>query len=197
MPERAKEATSYLLANGLKKLMLEGKAFDKITIRDITDKAGVIRPTFYNHFSDKYELLGWIFDQEVLAPSYALLKSRMMGEALEMVMRRIDADRVFYRMAAKVEGQNGFPDMMRAAFFKWIMTATETLNWNSFPYDSVWLTREAFARYYANSLVFVVIEWINAREYVPVEDLMKIYGFIARNSVEDLFGGMRENPDGH
>ena len=27
---------------------------EKITIKQITDGAGVIRPTFYNHFHDKY-----------------------------------------------------------------------------------------------------------------------------------------------
>lgn len=32
----------------------------------ITDHANVIRPTFYNHFHDKYELLEWIFRDEVL-----------------------------------------------------------------------------------------------------------------------------------
>ena len=31
--------------------LLEEKPFDKITIQDISQKAGVNRQTFYNHFS--------------------------------------------------------------------------------------------------------------------------------------------------
>ena len=42
------------LANSFKELVQE-KPVEKITIKEITDKAGVIRVTFYNHFQDKYE----------------------------------------------------------------------------------------------------------------------------------------------
>ena len=47
-----------LLAESFKKLA-RTRPIEKITIREITDEAGVIRPTFYNHFQDKYELLEW------------------------------------------------------------------------------------------------------------------------------------------
>ena len=48
-----------LLADSFKELA-QAIPIEKITIKQITDKAGVIRPTFYNHFQDKYELLEWI-----------------------------------------------------------------------------------------------------------------------------------------
>lgn len=41
------------LAESLKELMLQ-KSFEKITIKQICDKTGVIRATFYNYFEDKY-----------------------------------------------------------------------------------------------------------------------------------------------
>ena len=41
-----------LLADSFKELALE-KPIEKITIREITDRAGVIRVTFYNHFQDR------------------------------------------------------------------------------------------------------------------------------------------------
>ena len=50
------------------KLLMKSESFDKITIKQITDGAGVIRVTFYNHFQDKYDLLGWIFRKQVIAP---------------------------------------------------------------------------------------------------------------------------------
>lgn len=50
--ERKGEATKHQLAESFKELMLKG-SFDKITIRMITEQAGVIRPTFYNYFQDK------------------------------------------------------------------------------------------------------------------------------------------------
>ena len=44
------------LAESFKQLLIKNP-IEKITIKDITDGAGVIRPTFYNHFQDKYDLL--------------------------------------------------------------------------------------------------------------------------------------------
>ena len=51
MTGQAKSAVDTLLAEALKELA-EKHPIEKITIKEITDRAGVIRPTFYNHFQD-------------------------------------------------------------------------------------------------------------------------------------------------
>ncbi|MDD4377061.1 MAG: TetR/AcrR family transcriptional regulator C-terminal domain-containing protein [Eubacteriales bacterium] len=55
--------TERALAASLRKL-LEKKTLDKITVKDITDDCGVNRQTFYYHFHDVYDLVGWIFTEE-------------------------------------------------------------------------------------------------------------------------------------
>lgn len=57
--------TKNALAQSLKCLMLK-KAIRKISVQKLTDTCGVTRHTFYNHFHDIYELLGWIFEHEVI-----------------------------------------------------------------------------------------------------------------------------------
>lgn len=54
--ERKGEMTKLLLGESFKELM-QKKPFEKITIKMITDAAGVIRPTFYNYFQDKYDVM--------------------------------------------------------------------------------------------------------------------------------------------
>ena len=46
-----KKMTKALIGESLKVLM-RNHPFEKITIKMITDEAGVIRPTFYNYFCD-------------------------------------------------------------------------------------------------------------------------------------------------
>lgn len=53
--------TKKLLTNALRELLQE-KAFDKITVNDICERAMVHRATFYNHFNDKTDLVNYIFD---------------------------------------------------------------------------------------------------------------------------------------
>ena len=48
-----------LLSEGLY-ILMQQKPFEKITIKQICDKTGVIRGTFYNHFMDKYEALEYL-----------------------------------------------------------------------------------------------------------------------------------------
>ena len=94
MSEHAKTTTDALLAEGFKKLVLK-QPIEKITIKEITDQAGVIRPTFYNHFQDKYELLEWIISNELLAPIEPLVQNGMVNEALVLLFTRIENEKDF------------------------------------------------------------------------------------------------------
>ncbi|MFC4075987.1 TetR/AcrR family transcriptional regulator [Salinithrix halophila] len=54
----------------IKKAMLEliaDKGFQAVTVRDLTDRAGINRGTFYLHFQDKYDLLEQCVEEEVQA----------------------------------------------------------------------------------------------------------------------------------
>jgi AcrR family transcriptional regulator len=42
------------------------KDFDNITIKDITEKATINRATFYYHFSDKYDLLEQVINEDMI-----------------------------------------------------------------------------------------------------------------------------------
>ena len=46
--------------------LLEEKSMAKITVKDIVERCGVNRNTFYYHFRDKYDIMHWIFEQEIV-----------------------------------------------------------------------------------------------------------------------------------
>lgn len=57
--------TKKALATSLKKAM-QAAPINKISVKDIVDDCGLNRQTFYYHFQDIYELLGWIFKTEAV-----------------------------------------------------------------------------------------------------------------------------------
>ena len=59
------QITKNALAASLKRL-LSKKELSKITITNIAEECGVNRQTFYYHFKDIYDLLEWIFTNEVI-----------------------------------------------------------------------------------------------------------------------------------
>ena len=86
--ESKKEITKNLLANSFKKLILD-IPFKNITIKMITDKSKVIRPTFYHHFKDKYEVLEYIVDEDIMKNIYEMVDSDMEYESLKIIFIRI------------------------------------------------------------------------------------------------------------
>ena len=99
MTGQAKSAVDTLLAEALKELA-EKHPIEKITIKEITDRAGVIRPTFYNHFQDKYELLEWIIMEE----------GKTVYEALVNKFHYIQEEKLFFKAAFKNDTQNCLRD---------------------------------------------------------------------------------------
>lgn len=57
--------TKKALATSLKKLMMK-TSLEKITVKDVVADCGVNRQTFYYHFQDIYDLLGWIYRTEAV-----------------------------------------------------------------------------------------------------------------------------------
>ena len=95
MANQGKNGIDVILAESLKELS-KTRPIEKITIKEITDKAGVIRPTFYNHFQDKYELLEWIITTDLLDPIEPLIQNGMISEGLVLLFTNIEKDREFY-----------------------------------------------------------------------------------------------------
>lgn len=46
-------------------VMLQTSSVDKISVKLLTDKCGLSRQTFYNHFQDIYELVEWIYQNAI------------------------------------------------------------------------------------------------------------------------------------
>lgn len=57
--------TKQDLCAALKELMVQ-KPLEKITIRELTDRCGMIRQAFYYHFEDIYDLVRWMFQEEAM-----------------------------------------------------------------------------------------------------------------------------------
>ena len=179
-----KREVKVLLSESFKELVLE-KPVEKITIKQITDRAGVIRVTFYNHFQDKYELLEWICREEVINPCRILLQNNMQREAVTFIFTALLKNKGFYSHVAHTTGQNSFESIMKALISE---TITEYFLMNE-PQSSGrynWITAKWIADYYSQSFTFVIMSWIEKDMNVPPEEMVSIYEFISMHSALDL-----------
>jgi probable dihydroxyacetone kinase regulator len=76
----------------------------------IVDGADIRRPSFYNHFLDKYDLLEWIVATEVIEPARKALDAGQNEQAWRLFFTALLENEAFYRKAFSVTGQNGFEE---------------------------------------------------------------------------------------
>ena len=188
MTNQGKNAVDILLAESFKELALK-QPIEKITIKEITDKAGVIRPTFYNHFQDKYELLEWIIMTQIIEPIGPLLQNGMVHEALLLMFTSIEKEREFYIKACKLEGQNSFESIVKDCIKKVILAVIEEQVTGKKTHHE-WLTPEHLAEYYSQSMCFVAMNWIKSNMSIPAKEVADIYQYVIKRSLEDILSEM-------
>ena len=176
--------TEEIIAKSLKQLILK-KPFEKITIREITDGAGVIRPTFYNHFSDKYEVIEWIFMHEVIEPGRALVETGMAEEYVKFVLVKMKNDRDFYMAAFKIQGQNSFKDILTNIFQN--MFCHYFVIWmNTENIKTKWLTPVRLSKFYASETVFLINEWMLDNMVESPEEIAHIFSIAGTDSFSNI-----------
>lgn len=188
MAGQGKSAVDTLLAESFKELTLK-QAIEKITIKEITDKAGVIRPTFYNHFQDKYELLEWIISRELLDPIEPLVQNGMINEALVLLFTNIEKEKEFYTRASRLEGQNSFGSIAQSCVQRVLLNVMKKSAEGRKP-KYIWLTPERIAEYYAQSMCYVLISWIQTGMTISSHELAEIYNYIIKRSMDDIMSEM-------
>lgn len=176
------------LADSFKQLVLK-MPIEKITIKDITDGAGVIRPTFYNHFQDKYDLLEWIVKKELLGPLSLALQRGHLEDGLVLIFTNAMKTKEFCIRAARMEGQNSFESIVRNCIQETLFTYISA-RCEGRPFIHTWMTPEIVAEYYAQSLTFVVMTWIRKDMIVSPEEMATIYQYIIHRSMDEMLHEM-------
>ncbi|QIL46177.1 dihydroxyacetone kinase transcriptional activator DhaS [Vagococcus coleopterorum] len=99
--------TKKVIAYSLKKVM-ETTPFQKVSISQIMEQAEIRRQTFYNHFQDKYELLDWIYKQEISENISDFLDYEEWDKVIYRILAYFEKNQVFYRNALAISEQNSF-----------------------------------------------------------------------------------------
>ena len=183
--ERRKKMTKTLLSDSLKVLMRK-KPFEKITIKMITDEAGVIRPTFYNYFCDKYEVLEYIFNEEIVENVKSMFLQGMHKESIKLLFTSIKNDSEFYSRAFMVTGQNSFEDIVRKYLCDlfMIMLDEDYVRPAAKPKN---MSKELVARYYAVSLCDLLKEWQCGKlRGTDCGEMADMYEYMLQHSFEDF-----------
>ncbi|MDO5153260.1 MAG: TetR/AcrR family transcriptional regulator C-terminal domain-containing protein [Eubacteriales bacterium] len=153
--------TKKALAGALKELM-EAESFSKISISDICEKCDMNRKSFYYHFKDKYDLVNWIFDTEFITVMNK--EGYTIGwDSLELLSDYFYKNRIFYRKALDVTGQNSFSDHFHDLMFSAISVRLQEI-----------MDMQAMSTFQVNFFTDAVVQafqrWIMDKNCMPPEE---------------------------
>ena len=180
-----KKMTKALIGESLKVLM-RNHPFEKITIKMITDEAGVIRPTFYNYFCDKYEVVEWIFNEYIIEKVRAMFEQKMYTEGLKLLFVCMKNDCVFYRKAFEITGQNAFTDIIRNSLHNLFLSEMSEIYIENQTNNPL-VTAELVAAFYANSLSNLLQMWIQSNnQQCTAENMVEAYAYLLSHRIQDF-----------
>ena len=180
--ERKSELTKALLGEKFKELVAK-KGFEKLTIKMITDAAGVIRPTFYNYFQDKYEVMEWLLWEDVFKEVSELMEQEHVMESLQLLFQRFGEDKTYYEKVFEVTGQNSFEEMLYGQVFHMeeILVKHHPLkHLSNMPH----VDEKVFLEFHAISLVNGLKYWlIWESKNISAGDAMEFYQYMMSHSI--------------
>ncbi len=183
------EITKKALAASLKKL-LSKKELAKITISNITDDCGVNRQTFYYHFKDVYDLLEWIYLNEVI--------QSMNGKDTYDNWQQVFLSIFEYILANKEFVKNTYNSISRDYFLKFIYKQTtislmNVINEQAKDINVSNEDKKFIANFYKYGFVGIVQEWIEDGMKEKPRDIIKKLNNIIEGDLKKALDNLKCN----
>lgn len=182
--------TKHALAMALRELMTE-LPFEKINVAHICERCGMNRKSFYYHFKDKYDLVNWIFDTEIiflvrdedLETSY-----EKHWEFIEKICFYFYENHAFYRKALQIQGQNSFADHFRE-YSRPLLSARLTYLYANEPIDEFALD------FFTDAIVCTVERWLLKKDCLPPEQFVEKIKSLTEKGAASICREMRQEKD--
>ena len=184
MYELTKKALAAAAAEILRK-----KSLDKITIKEITDACGLTRNTFYYHFEDIYDLLGWMLIKEADEILTRFSEEEQWEEGfLEGLSFLYENKKMIYHI---------YKTINRGDLDKYLNKVGEVyaLRLVNIQAEGLGFSREAVktaANFYINAFVGTVLRWIENDMKESPEALAKLCDTMFKGTVKSALESAEE-----
>ena len=150
--------TKETFARAIKELLQE-KPLSKISVKDITEQCELSRNAFYYHFKDKYELINWIYYDDMLRNANSFNDPSKLTDSFVNVCKCLYKNREFYLACFQYMGQNSLFESLHELYYElWKMNLDVR-----YMQSSVKLSEEELdlmAKLNAYALVGIISDWV-------------------------------------
>jgi hypothetical protein len=175
LPNRQVQRTcSWILEAIL--LLMEQKPYEKITVSDIVDKAGIARQTFYRNFKDKDEVIvkyfANIFNSELLSLESTSEKDKKDNIVLTFNIKYMVTHQKSLKKLLTIVG---IKELFTDSFNEWqnLLFSQRKNKLNK----EAQLAYQYKIYYQITGIIIVIMEWFINDMPIPVNNLVKLLNF--------------------
>jgi AcrR family transcriptional regulator len=156
------------------------KRIEKITVKEITQKAGYNRGTFYEYFTDVYDVLEQI-EKSLIPAIHELppisIPNQNMGMPLDMFMALYEQNSKYYSVLLGDNGDPAFASKLKNSTKPVIKQVfLEKYNINPIEFDFV-------LEFVLSAMIGIMSYWFKQDKILPAEDLVSLMYDLMENGV--------------
>lgn len=171
--------------------LIDEKSLDAITVRDITNKAGINRGTFYAHYHDKFDLVA-TYEDEIMAEIAKIAKESILEyissadlDELTILPQAVTLFECFYEhgefLRAILSPKGDLSFQTRLKDFVWDKLFSNNPEDAIYREGKLLVPGEYLAAYISSAHLGVIQQWLNTGKQESPEEMARILFMIAAN----------------
>ena len=180
-----------IIASALLELC-ETKSLEALTVKQILEKSGVSRQTFYNHFIDKNDLIQYVYKEKIIPDFHDNNMNISFYDSLVIAFENMKKYHHFMKQACLMEGQNCLKDYIFNHCKEFDLKWHQELYGDEPMPESLRFATE----YHATASSSMTLSWILSDMPVSCEEIAKMITEMRGLGMEQLFknGKNKGNP---
>ena len=180
-----------IIASALLELC-ETKSLEALTVKQILEKSGVSRQTFYNHFIDKNDLIQYVYKEKIIPDFHDNNMNISFYDSLVIAFENMKKYHHFMKQACLMEGQNCLKDYIFNHCKEFDLKWHQELYGDEPMPESLRFATE----YHATASSSMTLSWILSDMPVSCEEISKMITEMRGLGMEQLFknGKIKGNP---
>lgn len=180
-----------IIASALLELC-ETKSLEALTVKQILEKSGVSRQTFYNHFIDKNDLIQYVYKEKIIPDFHDNNMNISFYDSLVIAFENMKKYHHFMKQACLMEGQNCLKDYIFNHCKEFDLKWHQELYGDEPMPESLRFATE----YHATASSSMTLSWILSDMPVSCEEISKMITEMRGLGMEQLFknGKNKGNP---